>query len=133
MEERLNTLVPTDSGVSYDVSEIIDLVFDKGSFLPVHQHFAPNAMVGFARLHGNTVGVIANQPLFKAGVLDIDASDKIARFIRFCDAFNIPLISFIDTPGFMPGVNQEQMAEARTAYLEAVERDLDELQQRLTG
>jgi acetyl-CoA carboxylase carboxyltransferase component len=107
MEERLDTLVPTDSAQSYDVSEIVELVFDQDSFLPVHANFAQNALVGFARLHGNSVGVIANQPLYKAGVLDIDASDKIARFIRFCDAFNIPLISFIDTPGFMPGVNQE--------------------------
>ena len=107
MEDRLNTIVPTDSSESYDVNELIELVFDQGSFLPVHEHFARNASVGFARLHGQTVAVIANQPLYKAGVLDIDASDKIARFIRFSDAFNIPLVSFIDTPGFMPGVNQE--------------------------
>lgn len=107
MEEELNTIVPTDSAESYDVTKIIELVFDSGSFLPVHQHFAQNAQVGFARLHGTSVGVIANQPLYKAGVLDIDASDKIARFIRFCDAFNIPLVSFVDTPGFMPGVMQE--------------------------
>jgi propionyl-CoA carboxylase beta chain len=107
MEDRLNTIVPTDSSESYDVNEVIELIFDQGSFLPVHQHFAPNASVGFARLHGQTVAVIANQPLFKAGVLDIDAADKIARFIRFSDAFNIPLITFVDTPGFMPGVNQE--------------------------
>ena len=107
MEEALNTVVPADPAVSYDVTKVVELIFDTGSFLPVHEHFAQNAQVGFARLHGNSVGVIANQPLYKAGVLDIDASDKIARFIRFCDAFNIPLISFIDTPGFMPGVNQE--------------------------
>ena len=106
-EEKLNSIVPTDSSESYDVNEIIDLVFDQDSFLPVHEHFATNVTVGFARLHGMTVAVIANQPLYKAGVLDIDASDKIARLIRFSDAFNIPLISFIDTPGFMPGVKQE--------------------------
>ena len=73
----------------------------------MHEHFAPNACVGFARLHGQTVAVIANQPLYIAGVLDIDAADKIARFIRFSDAFNIPLITFVDTPGFMPGTKQE--------------------------
>jgi acetyl-CoA carboxylase carboxyltransferase component len=107
MEERLNSIVPTDPSESYDVNEVIELIFDKGSFLPVHAYFAPNASVGFARLHGQTVAVIANQPLAKAGVLDIDASDKIARFIRFSDAFNVPLVTFVDTPGFMPGVNQE--------------------------
>ena len=107
MDEKLNAIVPTDSSESYDVDEIIELVFDRGSFLPVHQYFATNVSVGFARLHGRTVAVIANQPLHKAGVLDIDASDKIARFIRFSDAFNIPLITFVDTPGFMPGVKQE--------------------------
>jgi propionyl-CoA carboxylase beta chain len=106
-EERLNTLVPADPSESYDIHEVIELIFDQGSFFPVHADFARNATVGFARLHGRTVAVIANQPLFKAGVIDIDASDKIARFIRFSDAFNIPLISLIDTPGFMPGVNQE--------------------------
>jgi len=107
MEEKLNTIVPTDSSESYDVDEIIKLVFDQGSYFPVHQQFAPNVSVGYARLHGRTVAVIANQPLHLAGVLDIDASDKIARFIRFSDAFNIPLITFVDTPGFMPGVKQE--------------------------
>jgi propionyl-CoA carboxylase beta chain len=107
MEVALNNIVPTDPGESYDVNEIIQLVFDQGSFLPVHQGFAPNVSVGFARLHGRSVAVIANQPLHLAGVLDIDASDKIARFIRFSDAFNIPLITFVDTPGFMPGVKQE--------------------------
>jgi len=107
MDERLNTVVPTDPSESYDVTEIIDLIFDKDSFLQVHEHFAPNACVGFARLHGQTVAVIANQPLYVAGVLDIDAADKIARFIRFSDAFSIPLITFVDTPGFMPGTKQE--------------------------
>ena len=87
--------------------EVIELIFDSGSFMQVHEHFAKNAVVGFARLHGQTVGVVANQPMYLAGVLDIDSSDKIARFIRFCDAFNIPLFTFIDTPGFLPGVAQE--------------------------
>ena len=106
-EERLNTLVPADPSESYDINEVIGFIFDKGTFFPVHANFAPNVTVGFARLHGRTVSVIANQPLHKAGVIDIDASDKIARFIRFSDAFNIPLVTLIDTPGFMPGVNQE--------------------------
>ncbi len=106
-DERLNTWIPTDSSVPYDVDGMIEMIFDTGSFFPVHKYFAQNATVGFARLHGQAVGIIANQPLAKAGVLDIDASDKIARFVRFCDAFNIPLVTFIDTPGFMPGVNQE--------------------------
>lgn len=103
----LNTIVPTDPSEAYDIRDVIEKVFDLGSFMPVHEHFAPNAAVGFARLHGQAVGVVANQPLAMAGVLDIDASDKIARFIRFCDAFNFPLITLVDTPGFMPGVKQE--------------------------
>lgn len=107
MDAQLNTLVPTDPGEPYNANEIIDHVFDRGSFFPVHALFARNVTVGFARLHGRTVAVIANQPLVKAGVLDIDASDKIARFIRFSDAFNIPVITFVDTPGFMPGVSEE--------------------------
>ena len=106
-EKQLNAIIPTDPSESYDVNQAIELIFDLGSFLPVHSHFAQNAVVGFARLHGQTVAVVANQPLHKAGVLDIDASDKIARFIRFSDAFNIPVITLVDTPGFMPGVNQE--------------------------
>jgi acetyl-CoA carboxylase carboxyltransferase component len=107
MEERLNSVIPTDPSEGYDVNEVIKLIFDQESFFPVHQGFAPNVSVGFARLHGRVVGLIATQPLHLAGVLDIDASDKIARFIRFSDAFNIPLITFVDTPGFMPGVKQE--------------------------
>ncbi|MEW6717275.1 MAG: acyl-CoA carboxylase subunit beta [Chloroflexota bacterium] len=104
---ELNTIVPTDPSEVYDMRVVIEKVFDLGSFMPVHEHYAPNAIVGFARLHGQGVGVIGNQPLALAGVIDIDASDKIARFIRFCDAFNFPIFSFIDTPGFMPGVKQE--------------------------
>ena len=107
MDEQLNSLIPIDPGEPYDVDEVITRVFDQGSFFPVHALFARNVTVGFARLHGRSVAVIANQPLVKAGVLDIDASDKIARFIRFSDAFNIPLITFVDTPGFMPGVSEE--------------------------
>jgi len=107
MDQRLNHIVPTDPSEPYDMGAVITMIFDQDSFLQVHKGFAPNAIVGFARLHGQVVGIVANQPLHLAGVLDIDASDKIARFIRFCDAFNIPLITFVDTPGFMPGVKQE--------------------------
>jgi acetyl-CoA carboxylase carboxyltransferase component len=107
MDEHLNTAVPADPTEAYDVRPIIRTVFDSGSFLEVHADFARNAVVGFARLHGQVVGVIAQQPMVLAGVIDIDASDKMARFIRFCDAFNIPLITFVDSPGFLPGVDQE--------------------------
>ncbi len=107
MDEELNTIVPTDPGEAYNMKTIIRKVFDLDSFFEVHRDFAQNAIVGFARLHGQVVGVIAQQPMILAGVIDIDASDKIARFIRFCDAFNIPLVTFIDSPGFMPGVAQE--------------------------
>jgi acetyl-CoA carboxylase carboxyltransferase component len=103
----LNTIVPADPEEAYDMCLVIEKIFDRGSFFPVHRDFAPNAIVGFARLHGQGVGVIANQPQHLAGVLDIDGSDKIARFIRFCDAFNFPIITLVDTPGYLPGVNQE--------------------------
>ncbi len=103
----LNTIVPHDPTEAYDMKVVIDQVFDPNSFLEVHAHFAQNAIVGFARLNGEVIGVVAQQPLVLAGVIDIDASDKMARFIRFCDAFNIPLITFVDSPGFLPGLNQE--------------------------
>ncbi len=106
-DPTLDTLVPPDGSQPYDIREAIARVADLGSFFEVHAHFAPNAVVGFARLHGEVVGVVANQPARMAGVLDIDASDKIARFVRFCDAFNIPLVTFVDCPGFMPGSMQE--------------------------
>ncbi len=103
----LDTLVPPDGSQAYDAREVITRTVDRGSFFEVHARFAPNAIVGFARLHGEVVGLVANQPDHLAGVLDIDASDKIARFVRFCDAFNIPLVTFVDCPGFMPGKEQE--------------------------
>jgi acetyl-CoA carboxylase carboxyltransferase component len=103
----LNTIVPLDPTEAYDMKVVIEQVFDPASFLEVHAHFARNAIVGFARLNGEVIGVVAQQPLVLAGVIDIDASDKMARFIRFCDAFNIPLITFVDSPGFLPGVDQE--------------------------
>jgi acetyl-CoA carboxylase carboxyltransferase component len=106
-DSALDTLVPLDDSESYDIRQAITRVFDLGSFSEVHARFAANAVVGFARLDGEVVGVVANQPAWLAGVLDIDASDKIARFVRFCDAFNIPLVTFVDCPGFMPGSVQE--------------------------
>ena len=107
MQEELNHLIPADSREPYDMHTIIAGIFDLGSFFPVHAHFAQNVIVGFARLHGQPLGIVANQPAVKAGVLDIDSSDKISRFIRFCDAFGIPLITLVDTPGFLPGVKEE--------------------------
>ncbi|HEM60944.1 MAG TPA: acyl-CoA carboxylase subunit beta, partial [Chloroflexi bacterium] len=106
-DAALDSLVPLDDSQSYDIREAITSIFDTDSFFEVHARFAPNAVVGFARLHGEVMGVVANQPAWLAGVLDIDASDKIARFVRFCDAFNIPLVTFVDCPGFMPGTVQE--------------------------
>jgi acetyl-CoA carboxylase carboxyltransferase component len=103
----LNDVVPTDATQGYDMRDVIHQVVDGGQFLEVQAGFAPNLMVGFARLGGHVVGLVAQQPLVLAGVLDIDASDKGARFIRFCDSFNIPLVTLTDTPGFLPGVAQE--------------------------
>src|SRR5262249_2179886 len=91
----------------YDIKDAIHSIVDEGYFFEVHEHFARNLVVGFARLDGRAVGIVANQPAFLAGVLDINASLKAARFVRFCDAFNIPLITFEDVPGFLPGTNQE--------------------------
>ena len=106
-DPALDTLVPPDGSQPYDIREVITRVCDQATFFEVHARFAPNAVVGFARLNGEVVGVVANQPAHVAGVLDINASDKIARFVRFCDAFNIPLVTFVDCPGFMPGTVQE--------------------------
>ena len=107
MDEELNDIVPLDETAPYDMQEVIARVFDRGSFLEVQAHYARNAIVGLARLDGYVVGVVANQPLHLAGVLDIDSSDKVARFVRLCDAFNIPVITFVDCPGYLPGVDQE--------------------------
>ncbi len=107
MSAKLNEIIPVDPQQPYNMRDIIRLVFDSGSFLEVQENFAQNAIVGFARLHGQGVGVIAQQPMVMAGVIDIDASDKIAGFVRFCDAFNFPIITLSDSPGFMPGTTQE--------------------------
>ncbi len=106
-EAKLNSIVPAESNQPYDIRDVINEVVDERYFFEVHQHYAPNIVVGFARLGGNSVGIVANQPAYLAGVLDIDASVKGARFVRFCDCFNIPLITFEDVPGFLPGVGQE--------------------------
>jgi propionyl-CoA carboxylase beta chain len=112
-DEKLNSIVPQSSNQPYDIREIINTVVDEGYFFEVQEHFAQNIVVGFARLGGFSVGIVANQPAFLAGVLDIDASVKAARFVRFCDCFNIPLITFEDVPGFLPGVNQEHFGIIR--------------------
>jgi propionyl-CoA carboxylase beta chain len=107
IEPKLNTIVPEASNQPYDIREVINAIVDDSYFFEVQQHHAPNICVGFARLDGRSVGIVANQPAFLAGVLDIDASVKAARFVRFCDCFNVPLIVFEDVPGFLPGVSQE--------------------------
>jgi propionyl-CoA carboxylase beta chain len=107
IESKLNEIVPEASNQPYDIRDVINHVVDDGYFFEVQQMFAPNICVGFARLGGRSVGIVANQPAFLAGVLDIAASVKGARFVRFCDCFNIPLITFEDVPGFLPGVSQE--------------------------
>jgi propionyl-CoA carboxylase beta chain len=106
-DEALNTVVPPESNKPYDIRQVINKVVDNGYFFEIQEHFARNIVIGFARLNGQAVGIVANQPAFLAGVLDIDASVKAARFVRFCDCFNIPIITFEDVPGFLPGVNQE--------------------------
>lgn len=106
-KETLLTVIPDDANKGYDVRNLINAVVDAGSFLEVHQFYATNGVVGFARVNGQSVGIIANQPRVLAGCLDINVSDKIARQIRFCDCFNIPIITFMDVPGFLPGVQQE--------------------------
>ncbi len=107
MSEKIYEIVPTQPRKGYDVRDVIKQVVDEGSFLEVHASFAQSVVVGFARIAGRSVGIIANQPAVLAGALDIDSSDKAARFIRFLDAFNIPIVTFVDTPGYLPGVAQE--------------------------
>ncbi|HVF86880.1 MAG TPA: acyl-CoA carboxylase subunit beta [Pyrinomonadaceae bacterium] len=106
-DETLNSIIPEASNQPYDIRDVIHAVTDERYFFEVHKHYAPNVVVGFARFAGRSVGIVANQPAYLAGVLDIDASVKAARFVRFCDCFNIPLIVFEDVPGFLPGVRQE--------------------------
>ncbi len=112
-DEKLNSIVPNSANQPYDIRDLINNVVDDGYFFEVQEYYAPNIVVGYARLGGFSVGIVANQPAFLAGVLDIDASVKAARFVRFCDCFNIPLITFEDVPGFLPGVNQEHQGIIR--------------------
>lgn len=106
-EESLNTFIPDSSKKPYDMKQLITKVVDEGYFLEIQQHFAQNIIIGFARLNGRSVGIVANQPAVLAGCLNISASVKAARFVRFCDAFNIPVVTFVDVPGFLPGTDQE--------------------------
>ncbi len=106
-DKELDSIVPTNPSETYNILDVINRVVDHGSFFEIHGYFAQNAVIGFARMNGEVIGVVANQPASMAGVLDINASDKIARFVRFCDAYNIPLVTFVDCPGFMPGSVQE--------------------------
>ncbi len=107
MERALDNLVPDDPSKPYDIKQVIHAVVDDGQFLEIHEAYAANIVVGFARLGGHSVGIVANQPAVLAGVLDIKSSEKAARFVRFCDSFNIPIITFVDVPGFLPGTGQE--------------------------
>ncbi len=122
---ELDSFVPVQSDKPYDMAELVRLVVDDGELFQVHEHFAPNIVVGFARIGGRSVGVVGNNPAHLAGVLDIDSSRKAARFVRFCDCFNIPLVTFVDVPGFLPGVDQEHRgiisngAKLLYAYCEA--------------
>jgi len=125
MEEALDDIIPDDPQKPYDIREVIRLIVDDGIFFEIQESFAPNIVIGFARVGGHSVGVVANQPAVLAGVLDIKSSEKAARFVRFCDAFNIPLVTFVDVPGFLPGVSQEHGGIIRSgakllyAYCEA--------------
>ncbi len=110
-EDDLLGIVSADLSIAYDMREVIKRVVDRGQFLELQRLYAPNMVIGFGRLDGKVVGVVGNNPMVKGGYIDLDACDKEARFVRFCDAFNIPLVIFIDTPGFMPGVEQEQSTQ----------------------
>lgn len=125
MDERLDAVIPDDPNKPYDIKEVIRMIVDGGQFFEIHENYAANIVVGFARLGGHSVGIVANQPAVLAGVLDIDASEKGARFVRFCDSFNIPILTFEDVPGFLPGTFQEHHGIIRSgakllyAYCEA--------------
>lgn len=112
-EFRIDDIIPDDPRKPYDIRDVVKALCDDSDFLEVQEHWAKNIVVGFARLEGKTVGIVGNQPAYLAGVLDVDASDKAARFIRFCDAFNIPLITLVDLPGYLPGVDQEHAGVIR--------------------
>lgn len=107
LEDKLNSLIPDNPNLPYNMLEVIEAIVDQGKFLEVHKRYARNIIVGFCRMGGRSVGIIANQPSFYAGVLDIESSRKAARFVRFCDCFNIPILTLVDVPGFLPGRVQE--------------------------
>jgi methylmalonyl-CoA decarboxylase subunit alpha len=113
MDEELNSLVPLDPTLPYDMHEVIERVVDAGTFLEIKPLWACNAITGMARIGGHSVGVVAQEPNVMAGVIDIDASDKIARFVRMCDCYNIPIVTFVDSPGFLPGIDQEHRGTIR--------------------
>jgi methylmalonyl-CoA decarboxylase subunit alpha len=125
MDDSLNSIVPLDATQPYSMHEVIEKIVDKGTFVEIQPTFAQNAIVGLARMGGYSVGIISQEPMFLAGVIDIDASDKMARFVRMCDCFNIPLVTFVDSPGFLPGIQQEHSgiirhgAKVLYAYSEA--------------
>lgn len=106
-DRELDSIIPAESNLPYDMKNVIERIVDGGEFFEVHEHYAKNIVVGFARMDGRTIGIVANQPAFLAGCLDINSSTKGARFVRFCDAFNIPILTFEDVPGFLPGTDQE--------------------------
>jgi acetyl-CoA carboxylase carboxyltransferase component len=112
-EYKIDKIVPSDPKQPYDVRDVIRAVIDDSDFFEVQELWAANAVISFGRINGETIGFVANQPLCLAGVLDVDSSDKIARFIRYCDAFNIPLVTFVDLPGYLPGVDQEHAGVIR--------------------
>ena len=128
LDDALNSIVPDNPNMPYDMKNVIHAIADNGEFLEVHEGYARNIIVGFARFNGQSTGIVANQPAFLAGVLDCDSSRKAARFIRFCDAFNIPILTLVDVPGFLPGSGQEYAgiithgAKLMFAYGEATDR-----------
>jgi propionyl-CoA carboxylase beta chain len=107
IDDELDSIIPDASSQPYDMIQVLETVLDGNEFFEIHEHWAKNIVIGFGRLDGHTVGVVANQPANLAGTLDITASEKAARFVRFCDSFNIPIVTFVDVPGFLPGVDQE--------------------------
>jgi propionyl-CoA carboxylase beta chain len=113
MDEELNTIVPLEPTQAYQMHEVIERIVDRGSFLELKPRWAGNAITGLARIGGHSVGIVAQEPSIMAGVIDIDASDKISRFVRMCDCFNIPLVTFVDSPGFLPGIDQEHRGTIR--------------------
>jgi propionyl-CoA carboxylase beta chain len=138
-DEDMLRILPDDTTKAYDMREVIYRVVDAGDFMEVHEHYAQNMIVGLARLAGRTVGIVANQPLYLAGVLDIDSSRKAARFVRFCDSFNIPIVTLVDTTGYLPGTSQEYAgiishgAKLVYAYAEATVPKVTIITRRATG